>query len=118
MNDFDTYQRNFRMMLALFGLWMVSMLVFQFMVMTAFIAVAINLDVAINYFLHQSVPDFSVAQQRLLNIIGLPFLNEKGQLFYPKNFSEVVPTEFLKTKRLLKKLTVADYEEAGEESIK
>ncbi len=73
MTDFDTYQRNFRMMLALFGLWMVSMLVFQFMVMTAFIAVAINLDAAINYFLHQSVPDFSVAQQRLLNIIGLPF---------------------------------------------
>jgi uncharacterized protein len=73
MTDFDTYHRNFRMMLALFGLWMVSMLVFQFIVMTAFIAVAINLDVAINYFLHQSVPDFSIAQQRLLNVVGLPF---------------------------------------------
>ncbi len=50
-----------------------------------------------------------------INIIGLPFLNEKGQLFYPKNFSEVVPTEFLKTKRLLKKVTVAEYEVEGDE---
>lgn len=53
-----------------------------------------------------------------INIIGLPFLNEKGQLFYPKNFSEVVPTEFLKTKRLLKKVTVAEYEVEGDEWTK
>ena len=54
----------------------------------------------------------------MINIIGLPFLNEKGQLFYPKNFSEVVPTEFLKTKRLLKKVTVAEYEVEGDEWTK
>ena len=53
-----------------------------------------------------------------INIIGLPFLNEKGQLFYPKNFSEVVPTEFLKTKRLLKKVTIAEYEVEGDEWTK
>jgi len=50
-----------------------------------------------------------------INIIGLPFLNEKGQLFYPKNFSEVIPKEFGKTKRLLKKVTPAEYEVEGEE---
>ncbi len=53
-----------------------------------------------------------------INIIGLPFLNEKGQLFYPKNFSEVTPKEFMKTKRLLKKVTVAEYEVEGDEWTK
>jgi hypothetical protein len=53
-----------------------------------------------------------------INIIGLPFLNEKGQLFYPKSFLEVPPSEFLKTKRLLKKVTVAEYEVEGDEWTK
>jgi hypothetical protein len=46
----------------------------------------------------------------IININSLPFLNEKGQLFYPKNFSEVLPKEFVKTKRLLKEVTPAEYE--------
>ncbi|MBK7761803.1 MAG: DUF1835 domain-containing protein [Bacteroidetes bacterium] len=50
-----------------------------------------------------------------INIIGLPFLNEKGQMFYPKNFSEIPPKEFLKTKRLLKNVTPAEYEVEGDE---
>ncbi len=50
-----------------------------------------------------------------INIIGLPFLNEKGQLFYPVNFSQVPPKEFTKTKRLLKEVTPAEYELEGEE---
>lgn len=45
-----------------------------------------------------------------INIIGLPFLNEKGSLFYPINFSQVPPKEFIKTKRLLKEVTVSEYE--------
>lgn len=45
-----------------------------------------------------------------INIIGLPFLNEKGQLFYPNNFSQVPPKEFIKTKRLLKEITPSEYE--------
>ena len=45
-----------------------------------------------------------------INIIGLPFLNEKGQLFYPNNFSQIPAKEFLKTKRLLKEITLAEYE--------
>ena len=53
-----------------------------------------------------------------INIIGLPFLNEKGQLFYPQNFSEVIPKEFIKTKRLLKPVTPAEYEVEGDEWMK
>lgn len=50
----------------------------------------------------------------VINIDSLPFFNEKGSLFYPKNFSEVLPKEFVKTKRLLKEITPADYETEGE----
>lgn len=50
-----------------------------------------------------------------ISILGLPFLNEKGQLFYPINFSEVLPKEFLKTKRLLKEVSPAEFEVDGEE---
>ena len=51
----------------------------------------------------------------IINIDSLPFLNEKGAVFYPKNFSEVLPKEFVKTKRLLKEVTPAHYEIDGEE---
>lgn len=51
----------------------------------------------------------------LIKINGLPFLNEKGQIFYPKSFSEVLPKEFSKTKRLLKRVTPAEYEVDGDE---
>lgn len=50
-----------------------------------------------------------------INIIGLPFLNEKGQLFYPTSFSQIPAKEFLKTKRLLKEVTPAEYEVEGDE---
>jgi hypothetical protein len=50
-----------------------------------------------------------------INIIGLPFLNEKGQLFYPTNFAQIPAKEFSKTKRLLKEVTPAEYEVEGDE---
>jgi hypothetical protein len=50
-----------------------------------------------------------------INIIGLPFLNEKGQLFYPTHFSQIPAKEFIKTKRLLKEVTLAEYETEGDE---
>lgn len=46
----------------------------------------------------------------VISINGLPFLNEKGQLFYPNNFSQIIPREFIKTKRLLKEVSPAEYE--------
>lgn len=51
----------------------------------------------------------------VISINGLPFFNEKGSIFYPNNFSQVVPTEFTKTKRLLKEVSPADYETDGDE---
>jgi hypothetical protein len=50
-----------------------------------------------------------------VSIAGLPFFNEKGILFTPKNFSEVLPKEILKCKRLALEITPADFEIDGEE---
>lgn len=45
-----------------------------------------------------------------IQIAGLPFLNEKNQLFIPNTFAEIPPKEFTKTKRLLKEVSAAEYE--------
>ncbi len=50
-----------------------------------------------------------------INIVGLPFFNEKGQLFYPKNFSEIPAKEFIKCKRLLKEISLSEYETEGDD---
>jgi Protein of unknown function/Domain of unknown function (DUF1835) len=50
-----------------------------------------------------------------ISINSLPFFNEKGTLFYPKNFSEILPKEIVKCKRLAKDISPADYELEGDE---
>ncbi len=50
-----------------------------------------------------------------LFINSLPFFNVKGTLFYPKNFSEVLPREMVKCQRLVKDVSSADYEIDGDE---
>jgi hypothetical protein len=50
-----------------------------------------------------------------INIVGLPFFNDKGTIFYPKNFSEIPSKEYLKCKRLLKEVSPSEYELEGEE---
>ncbi|HMN32472.1 MAG TPA: DUF3658 domain-containing protein [Chitinophagaceae bacterium] len=71
-------------------------------------------DVCAYYWL---LPYFKPYPQLLhtINIIGLPFLNEKGQLFYPTHFSQIPPKEFTKTKRLLKEISLSEYEVEVEE---
>jgi hypothetical protein len=48
-------------------------------------------------------------------INSLPFFNAKGGLFYPKNFSEVLPKEMVKCQKLVKDVSPADYEMDGDE---
>jgi hypothetical protein len=48
-------------------------------------------------------------------INSLPFFNAKGTLFYPKNFSEVLPREMVKCQKLVKDVSPADYEMDGDE---
>lgn len=46
----------------------------------------------------------------VLYMNNLPFLNEKGQLFYPNFLSEIRPSEFLKAKKLARPVTLSEFE--------
>jgi hypothetical protein len=41
---------------------------------------------------------------------NLPFINEKGQLFYPSWIHEILPKELLKAKRLARPITLSEFE--------
>ncbi|GAA4468025.1 hypothetical protein GCM10023093_24860 [Nemorincola caseinilytica] len=51
----------------------------------------------------------------VVNIAGLPFLDENGKVFYPKNISELRPKEIVKAKRLARQVSYAEIETDGEE---
>lgn len=51
----------------------------------------------------------------VINIAGLPFLDENGKLFYPKNISELKPKEIVKARKLARAVTYAEIETDGEE---
>ncbi len=46
----------------------------------------------------------------VLYLNNLPFINEKGQLFYPSWLNEIQPKEFLKAKKLARPITVSEFE--------
>lgn len=41
---------------------------------------------------------------------NLPFINDKGQIFYPVHLSEILPREFVKAKRLAQQISPAIFE--------
>ena len=47
---------------------------------------------------------------QVLYLNNLPFLNDKGQLFYPTDLSEIQPKEFLKAKKLARPITLSEFE--------
>lgn len=46
----------------------------------------------------------------VLYMNNLPFINEKGQIFYPAYLFEIQPKEFLKAKKLNRKVTMSEFE--------
>lgn len=46
----------------------------------------------------------------ILYLNNLPFINEKGQIFYPQHLSEIQPKEFLKAKKLAREITLSEFE--------
>lgn len=46
----------------------------------------------------------------ILYLNNLPFINEKGQLFYPSWLNEIKPKEFLKAKKLARPVTLSEFE--------
>ena len=58
------------------------------------------------------MPQFREYQGRvmILYLNNLPFINEKGQLFYPSWLHEIQPKEFLKAKKLARPITLSEFE--------
>jgi hypothetical protein len=46
----------------------------------------------------------------VLYLNNLPFINEKGGVFYPTALHQIQPKEFLKAKKLCRKVTVSEFE--------
>ena len=46
----------------------------------------------------------------ILYLNNLPFINEKGNIFYPNWLHEIRPTEFLKAKKLSREITLSEFE--------
>jgi hypothetical protein len=46
----------------------------------------------------------------ILFLSNLPFINEKGSIFYPTNVFEIPPKEFLKAKKLARPVTSSEFE--------
>lgn len=46
----------------------------------------------------------------VLYLNNLPFINEKGQIFYPTALHQIQPKEFLKAKKLSRKITPSEFE--------
>lgn len=46
----------------------------------------------------------------ILYLNNLPFINEKGQLFYPSWMHEIQPKEFVKAKKLARPVTLSEFE--------
>jgi len=58
------------------------------------------------------MPQFREYQGRVmvLYLNNLPFINEKGQIFYPSWLHEIRPAEFVKAKKLARPVTLSEYE--------
>ena len=58
------------------------------------------------------MPQFREYQGRVmvLYLNNLPFINEKGHIFYPSWLNEIQPKEFLKARKLARPITLSEFE--------
>lgn len=66
-------------------------------------------DVCGYYWLISQLKDYE-GRVVVLYFNNLPFINEKGQIFYPTTLHEIQPKEFLKAKKLNRKVTLSEFE--------
>jgi hypothetical protein len=66
-------------------------------------------DVSGYYWLMSQLKDF-VGRVYIISLNNLPFINDKGAIFYPKNLFEIPPREFLKAKKLSRAITTSEFE--------
>lgn len=81
----------------------------------AWIWVAANReDVCGYYWVVSQLKDF-VGRIFVLHLNNLPFINEKGSIFYPQYLNEIPAREFLKAKKLARPITLSEFELDPEE---
>lgn len=66
-------------------------------------------DVSGYYWLISQLKDYQ-GRIFLLYLNNLPFINEKGNIFYPENLFEIPPREFTKAKKLARPVTLSEFE--------
>lgn len=66
-------------------------------------------DVCGYYWLISQLKDYH-GRIFILYLNNLPFINEKGQLFYPEILSDIPPKEFLKARKLAREITLSEFE--------
>jgi hypothetical protein len=66
-------------------------------------------DVSGYYWLMAQLKEF-VTRVFVISLNNLPFINEKGNIFYPENLFEIPPKEFLKAKKLSRPITASEFE--------
>ena len=66
-------------------------------------------DVSGYYWLMSQLKNFQ-GRVFILYLNNLPFINEKGHIFYPNNIFEIQPKEFLKAKKLARPITLSEFE--------
>ena len=66
-------------------------------------------DVSGYYWLMSQLKEFQ-GRIFILYLNNLPFINEKGHIFYPTNIFEIQPKEFLKAKKLARPITLSEFE--------
>lgn len=61
---------------------------------------------------YRLISELSEYQGRVMVLYmnNLPFINEKGQIFYPSWLNEIQPKEFLKAKKLARPVTLSEFE--------
>ncbi len=66
-------------------------------------------DVCSYYWLMSQLKSFQ-SRIEVLYLNNLPFINEKGNIFYPTSLFEILPKEFIKAKRLARPITLSEFE--------
>ena len=66
-------------------------------------------DVCSYYWLISQLKEYA-GRVVVLYLNNLPFINEKGHIFYPTTLHQIMPSEFLKAKKLARKVTLSEFE--------
>jgi hypothetical protein len=71
-------------------------------------------DVCSYYWLSSQLADYQ-GRVFILYLNNLPFINEKGALFYPTTLAQIPAREFVKAKKLARPITPSEFEVDGDE---